>query len=414
MTEPRSKTADGPRCPGCGGDALTDVFAARNQPVHVGIFGATAAEARALPVGDVRLAWCGRCGLIHNRAFEPEKLSYRPGYEVALHHSATFREYLDRLVERLTERFELRGCRAVEIGCGDGYFLRTLAERAGVRGVGVDPTVDREDEEEVGAGSMTRIRGYFDDAVAARLAREPVDFVCCLSVFEHVPRPAAILRAVRTLAASRGAGVYFDVFNARQAFERGEVWSVHYEQCNLFGLDSLAAVFRHAGFDVTDAGLCYADGQYAFVEAVAPPDGGPPAIPPAEPAARSTEPAALPPAVASFAERYDARRAEWEARLADWRARGRTAAFWGAAGKGVTFLNSVPLAEPEAGVIRRVVDSNRNKQGRFLPGAGHPIVAPEALRDAPPDAVVISNALYEREIRRQAASLGLNCEFFVA
>ena len=403
-----SEIDDVPGCPGCGGTALTDVFAARDQPVHVGLFGATAAEARALPIGEITLAWCGRCGLIHNRLFDPQKLAYRPGYEVALHHSATFREYLDALVERLTARFDLRGRRVVEIGCGDGYFLRTLVERTAARGVGVDPVVPREGEEAVGEGSVATIRGYFDDAVAARLAETPAEFVCCLSVFEHVPQPAALLRAVRQLAAGRAAGTYFDVFNARQAFERGEVWSVHYEQCNLFGPDSLAAVFRHAGLEVTAAGTCYAGDQYAFVEAAVRPG-----LEPAPPIA-DEPPAPVPAATAQFAARYEARRAEWSTRLADWRTRGRTAAFWGAAGKGVTFLNSVPLAEPGAGVIRRVVDSNENKQGRFLPGTGHPILPPAALRDDPPDAVILSNALYEDEIRAQAASLGLRCEFFVA
>jgi SAM-dependent methyltransferase len=400
------------RCPGCGSAALTDVFAARDQPVHVGLFGATADEARGLPTGDLALSYCGGCGLIHNRAFDPSKLDYRPGYEVALHHSPTFRQYVDDLVDGLTERFDLRGKRAVEIGCGDGYVLGRLAERAGVQGVGVDPTVPRVGIEPAGAGSVELIRAYFDESVADRLAgRGAVDFVFCLSAFEHVPQPAEILRAVRTLARDGAAGVYFDVFNARRAFERGEVWSPHYEQCNLFGPESLSAVFQAAGLEVKASGTCYAGDQYAYVDALAVP---PAAGEPERGGEEDADPTPVPEAVASFADRYAARHAEWSARLADWRDRGRTAAFWGAAGKGVTFLNSLPLARPEDGVIRRVVDSSERKQSRFLPGTGHPIVAPETLVDDPPDALILSNALYRDEIGKQAAALGVTCDLYIA
>ena len=191
------------RCPGCGSGRLTDFHRAANQPVHVGIFGETADEARALPAGEIVLAHCGRCGLAHNRAFDPAKLGYRPGYEVALHHSATFRDYLDGLIDRLIARFDLRGARALEIGCGDGYFLSRLAERAGLHGVGVDPTAPREGRAPAGNGSVELVRAYFDGETARRANDPPVDFVCCLSAFEHVPEPAALLRAVRAMAGGR-------------------------------------------------------------------------------------------------------------------------------------------------------------------------------------------------------------------
>ncbi|QDT17175.1 class I SAM-dependent methyltransferase [Alienimonas californiensis] len=393
-------------CPGCGSDRLTDLFEATGQPVHVGIFGETAEQARALPTGEITLAHCGRCGLVHNRSFEPAKLGYRPGYEVALHHSATFRDYLDGLIDGLIDRFDLRGKRALEIGCGDGYFLTRLAERAGLHGVGVDPTAPREGRELAGDGTVELIRAYFDEGTARRVNDPPVEFVACLSAFEHVPQPAGLLKTVREMAGGRAGGLYFETFDARRALGRGEIWSVHYEQCNLFGAASLAALFQHAGLTVTDAGNCYAGDQYAYVDAVA---GPAPADPP-----QDLEPDGLPPELAKFRETYRARHAEWTARLAEWRATGKTAAFWGAAGKGVTFLNSLPLAGPGDGVVEAVVDSNPDKHGKFLPGTGHPIVPPEALAANPPDAIVLSNALYEREIRARAEELGVTCEFHVA
>ncbi|NNJ24981.1 hypothetical protein LzC2_10430 [Planctomycetes bacterium LzC2] len=270
----------------------------------------------------------------------------------------------------------------------------------------MDPTAPREGREPAGGGAVELIRAYFDDRTARRANDPPVDFVCCLSAFEHVPEPAALLRTVRDMSGDRGAGLYFEVFDARRALGRGEIWSVHYEQCNLFGAASLAALFRHAGLTVTDAGNCYAGDQYAFVDAAADPAA---ADPPDD-----LEPDGLPPELASFSAAHRAKRAEWSDRLAGWRSAGKTAAFWGAAGKGVTFLNSLPLAAPGDGVIGFVVDSNPDKHGRFLPGTGHPILPPAALAENPPDVVILSNALYEQEIRRQAAGLGFDGEFVIA
>ena len=45
-----------------------------------------------------------------------------------------------------------------------------------------------------------------------------------------------------------------------------------------------------------------------------------------------------------------------------------------------------------------------------MPGTGHPVVGPEALRDDPPDAVIVMNPLYRGEIAGMVAELGISAE----
>jgi hypothetical protein len=45
-----------------------------------------------------------------------------------------------------------------------------------------------------------------------------------------------------------------------------------------------------------------------------------------------------------------------------------------------------------------------------MPGTGHRIVGPEALRDVRPDAVIVMNPIYRAEIGEQLRSLGLDPE----
>ena len=55
--------------------------------------------------------------------------------------------------------------------------------------------------------------------------------------------------------------------------------------------------------------------------------------------------------------------------------------------------------------IDRVVDINPHKQGKFLAGTGQQIVAPEQLRDAPPDVVLLMNPIYRDEVAAQLSDL---------
>lgn len=78
---------------------------------------------------------------------------------------------------------------------------------------------------------------------------------------------------------------------------------------------------------------------------------------------------------------------------------------WGAGAKGVTFCN---LADPDCTRLAGVVDVNPAKQGKFLPGTGHPIVPPEAVADAA--AVLVFNPNYIAEVRATLESLGSRAE----
>jgi len=387
-------------CPGCGSVDQTDFFEARKLPVHVGIFYDTAEEAVTTPTGDVALSFCHGCGLVFNRRFDRAKISYEPGYEVALHHSETFRNFMDGVVSRLTERFDIRNKNVLEIGCGCGYFLRMLCEQGGNHGVGIDPTVAREGAERIGGGRVRFIRDFFGD----RYADIPADFVCCLSVFEHIPDPLQFLMMLRRMIGDRRPGIYFEIFNAFDAFRREETWSIHYEQSNYFSKESFAGVFQRCGFDVIEAGTCYEGDQYLFV------DAAPAGFDGEDSDLKESGRLELPEAISNFARRHEEKLNTWQDRLARWKARGERVVLWGTGGKGITFVNSLDTAE----VIPFVVEINPAKQGKYVPGTGQRIVAPEFMTEYRPNKVVITNALYETEMKQQARELGVECKFHVA
>ncbi len=384
-------------CVGCLGQTLYEFFNASNSPVNCGSISRDRDEAMAAQTGDIKLVYCLDCGLVHNRAFDVSKIDFKPGYEVALTHSKTFLDFQTSVVERLTQSYDLKQKDILEIGCGDGSFLKRLCQSGSNRGVGIDPTVPEAGSFDLPRGSVRFIRDFFDDTYADEIR----DFVCSLSMFEDIPQPLEFLLMLRKMIGERKPNIYFEVFNGFRSIEVGEIWSVHYEQCNYLSLPVLEDLFRRAGFEITSSGPCYENGQYLFVEAV-----------PAKLAKSDSSTASVanhePPAVVRhFADSYRQRIGYWLRKLDELNRNNCRAVLWGSGGKGISFLNAI---KPQ-NQIQFVVDINPNRQGSHIPGTAQEIIAPEQLVGFRPDLIVLTNPIYESEIRNQVAELNIECDF---
>lgn len=373
---PSSSPPERRDCPACGADERLPLLDMPAVPAFCNVLWPTRADALAAPRGHIALRLCRRCGLIHNAAFDPALVRYGPGYENSLDSSPTFRAFARDLARRLVERYELCGKRVVDIGCGDGRFLELLCDGTGNRGRGFDPSY---------AGPPAPAPGVeiVSEAFTAEHAAIPADLIACRHVLEHLDDPRGLLRTLRDSQAT----LYFEVPDGDHMLRETACWDVIYEHVSHFTAAALRRLFEDAGFRALEVGSSFG-GQYLHIEAA---PGGTGA---ASPAADDVAPLAE-----GFGKRSAAKIELWATRLAEHAAGGRSVALWGAGSKGVTFLNVVPGGER----VEQVVDLNPRKQGRFVPGTGHAVVAPEALRERPPDLVLAANPLYVGEI---AGALG--------
>jgi len=80
------------------------------------------------------------------------------------------------------------------------------------------------------------------------------------------------------------------------------------------------------------------------------------------------------------------------------RSKSKKVAAYGAAAKGNTILNFCGITSID---INYVVDLNPNKQWKFMPGSGIPIVDEQVLIDSPPDVLLILPWNLSTEIKHQ-------------
>ena len=369
-------------CPICSTRDPELVLALENAPAHVAVVYRQPEVARNVPRGDIRLVLCATCGHVWNSAYDPTLTDYSEPYDASLHHSSVYARFLTALARDLAERHGLADGLVVEIGCGEGTFLRLLARASGGDALGIDPSAPPDGQ------GVTYWREAFSDAHAQALRQRGVGLVANRQMLHYIPEPVPFVQSM----ASCGAPLYTEVPNGDWVFREAVPWTVFYEHIAYFSPASLARLFAEAGLGCTVA-PAYREDQYLAAHSSSERAGGGPSSSYLE-------------TVREFGARARKQVTYWQQRLAEGSDR---TVVWGAAGRGTTFVGAMPEDR-----ILAVADNNPARQGSFVAGTGHPIVAPEALLELAPDRIVLTNATYADEILRQLTSLGVDAEIAMA
>ncbi|MEZ4700732.1 MAG: methyltransferase domain-containing protein [Rhodothermales bacterium] len=381
-------------CPVCHAPRPTDVVVIDRVPVLCNELHDSEASALNAVLGDLHVVFCTRCGHLFNAAFDPARIDYTTTYENSLHHSPRFQAFADALADELAERYALKDRTVVEIGCGQGDFLKLLCARGGCDGIGFDPSY-------IGPDVVSDRVRIARAAYAPAYADLDAAMVYCRHVLEHIPDPAGFIRSLHdTIAGRPDTVVYMEVPNTMATLREDAIWDLIYEHCGYYTPESIAYLFASNGFEVLRVTPRYA-GQFLSIEARPLPERKPAQEPDTTGLARD---------VAAFADAYRAKIARWSDELRAVASAGRRAVIWGAGSKGNTFLNTVGrLAD-----IAYAIDINPRKLGKFITGTGQEIRPPEFLTTYKPDVVILMNAIYQEEVRQTLATMNLTPQLITA
>jgi len=377
-------------CPICRADTGPPLLVRDFVPAFLNRPYGTADAARGAPSGRIEFAFCHDCEFGFNGAFDPTLAVYGDGYENEQSYSPAFRSHLEHVIDRAVMARGARTGPVVEIGCGQGEFLRRLAARigSGTLFVGMDPCC------RAPADASRRIRFWrstLNDMAAEDLPRDP-SLVYARHVIEHVPNPIEFLKEwTRREIVRQATPILLETPSLEWIVRTGAFTDLVYEHCSYFSARSLARILPRAGFLVRTVERVF-HGQYFLVEA--------------HQEGLVAEDRLAAPAIGRAVERFCAAepgmRESWLAQLAEVARKGLVA-VWGAGAKGGSF---VTLLDSGRRLVDCLIDVNPAKQGRFVPVTGHGIVSPETASGRGIVTAFVMNANYVDEIRAMIAALG--------
>jgi cyclopropane fatty-acyl-phospholipid synthase-like methyltransferase len=343
---------------------------------------------------------CGRCFLVQLQEFvSPGNIFTEYAYFSS--YSTSWVEHAHRYTDMALERFGLGpGSKVMEIASNDGYLLQHFVRR-NVPVLGIEPAanVARVAMEK---GIPTTVR-FFGCAAADDIASEHgrPDLLLGNNVLAHVPNLNDFVAGMKRLLAPSGV-ITMEFPHLQRLMAENQFDTIYHEHFSYFSFLAVEKVFAHHGLTMFDVEELPTHGGSLRIYARH-----------AENTAQSV--GARVHALrqrevddgflnldhySGFGARVNETKRNLLTFLIDAKRRGKKVVGYGAPGKGNTLLNYCGI---RTDFLDFTVDANPYKQGKFTPGTRIPIYAPDKIREARPDYVLILPWNLKDEISRAAA-----------
>lgn len=340
-----------------------------------------------LPLDFVR---CLECGHIFNAAFDYRKVPYSKKpylmFNGAINWSRFLRDVQAKILSQLVD-----GSVVVEIGHGDGSFLRALAEaHPSGRYVGFDPHGAMHDATKGGDG--VEFRNELFDA-PRHLAELRPHMVVSRHVLEHLLNPLGFLQGLSLATSITGLGTlaYFEVPCIDQAVASQRSVDFYYEHSSQFTSDSFTRMLSRSVHRILEIGHGYGGEVIFGMVGLGVPSSSLQAVRAAQ----------------KFKADAETARQRISAQLGDLHRSGKRVAIWGGTGKSAAFICRHGVDRDRFPVV---VDSDISKVGTFVPGTGQEIRSRDHLLAHPVDVVVVPPQWRAADIILEMKGAGIDVE----
>lgn len=351
-------------CLACGAPLRKEpLMVCENMPKSAQHFPAKDEIDKDVPV-TLRLRECSGCGLIQ---LDLEAVDYYRDVIRSGGYSTTMHNLRHEQYERFLNMCPLQGKKIIEVGCGQGEFLRIWREDGfPVKAYGIENWLDLVKKAQDDGLSVTQ--GFAEDEETV-FPDAPFDGFCSFNFLEHQPYPGKMLRSIYQNLADEAYGL-ITVPAWEYILEKESYYELIRDHIAYYSEDSFRLLLENNGFKVMAMRMVNRDTWEAIVAK----------RPPCNISAIIRNQKELQQEISAMVETLH----QNEGKLA----------VWGASHQGLTILSSMGLGEK----VAYVIDSAPFKQGRYTIGSHIPIVPPAHVKEEPVQAILIIAPGYTEEI----------------
>ena len=308
------------------------------------------------------LCQCMGCGLVQ---FDCEPVDYYRDVIRAGGFSKTMVELRRYQYKHLIDSYHLEGKKFIEVGCGQGEFLKVLSEfPVEVHGIEHDPHLV-----ELARAQGLDVTEGFTETEDTRFAGGLYDVFLSFNFLEHQPDPGTMLQAIYRNLEDDAMGL-ITVPSFEYIMDHNSYYELIRVHLAYYTFETLTPLLERNGFLVEECEVINRDTLSVIVKKRPQMD---------------TE---------NLLECYVNLKREMESYMKYLDAWDKKVAVWGASHQGFTLAATTKLGER----ARYIIDSAPFKQGKFAPASHLPIVGPDHFHEHPVDAIIITAPGYTDEI----------------
>jgi len=344
---------------------------------------------------------CEQCWLVQLPEHETPDHIFDENYAYFSSYSDSWLAHAKAYCEAMTARFGLDAkSQVIEIASNDGYLLQYFRQ-AGIPVLGIEPTANTAAvAEKKGIPSLVR---FFGRATARDLAAQgtQADLLLGNNVLAHVPDLNDFVGGMPTVLKPGGV-ITMEFPHLLRLMQHNQFDTIYHEHFSYLSFTTVEQVFAKHGLTLFDVQELPTHGGSLRIFARHR-DHAALAVTPAVSRMRQQEAQAgltSRAAYLAFAEQVRETKFKLLEFLIQARRAGKKVWGYGAPAKGNTLLNYCGI---RGDLVECTVDRSPHKQNRFLPGTHIPILAPEKIREARPDYLLILPWNLRDEIIAQAA-----------
>lgn len=376
-------------CPACGYHVAVNFYNGGSHPLTTLAWPKSEAEAKAMEKLPLNFVRCIECSHIYNKDFTYDKVPYSDKPNLMYNKGTLWKDHLDETITLILEQLP-KNPTIVEIGTGDGHFIKSLALRcAEGRFIAFDPNGALDQNKQ----DIEFYAQLFEPA--KHIAEFKPDLIICRHMLEHLTNPVGFVQELSfaTQWENLDTALFIEVPCVDSVFATGRTVDFFYEHNSHFTSESLSRMLERANTKIEFLETGYKDEVvYAYTKLAG---------------TTSAKHHILELAGQAISFYNRAKQNDQQVQKQVQSLAGKTVAFWGGTGKAATFINRYGA---NCNSFPIVVDSDLGKVGTYVPGTGQEIRSPQYLLKNPVDVIVITTQWRAQDIAIEIEQRGIQCQ----